>query len=135
MTRSEGGKNDHTAKKTQDLTEAVVLVEPSMHSHFKFPPILILNMGIPTGINWHELKAISFIIKSCIFVLFFLLCQVYVCWTMQWIYVANLSLQIKQPNQPQLECVSVHVGREGLPTPGTSRGSMKYPTESERSRD
>ena len=56
-------------------------------------------------------------------------------WGAVGIYVANLSLQIKQPNQPQLECISVHVGREGLSTPGTSRGSMKYPTESERSRD
>ena len=56
-------------RKTQDLTEAMALVEASIPPHFKFPPIWILNMGIPTGINWHELKAVSFIIKSCIFVL------------------------------------------------------------------
>lgn len=33
----------------QNHTGAVALVEASMPPHPKFPPILTLNMGIPTG--------------------------------------------------------------------------------------
>ena len=135
LTRSAGSKKKGHPAPDQDLTGAMTLVETSMLPHSKFLPVLILNMDIPIGINWHELRAVPFTIKSCIFVLSSLLCQVYVCWTMQWIYVANLSLQIKQSNQPQLECAAVLMGREGVLTPGGSRGPMKYPTESGRSRD
>lgn len=118
----------------QNLTGAMALVEASMPPHPKFPSILTLNMGIPTEMDWDELKVVPFTIKSCIFVLSSLLCQVCVCWTVQWIYVANLSLQIKQSNQAWLECAAVLMGKEGLSTPGGSRGLLKYPAESGSSR-
>lgn len=63
--------------------------------------------------DWGELTVVPFTIKSCIFVLSSLLCQVCACWTVHWIYVANLSLQIKQSNQPQLECAAVLRGERG----------------------
>lgn len=51
----------------QNLTGAVALIETSMPAHSKFPPILTLNMGVPTGIDWDELRAVPFTIKNCIF--------------------------------------------------------------------
>lgn len=50
----------------------MVLVEPSMPPHSKFPPILTLNMGVPTGMDWDELRAVPCTIKSCIFLSFML---------------------------------------------------------------
>lgn len=141
MTRSESGRKATLPRKVhpapaQNLTGAMELVETSMPPHAKFPPILTLNMGVPTRrMDGDELRVVPFTIKSCIFVRSSLLCQVCVCRTVQWIYVANLSLQIKQSKKPQLECAAVFMGREGLPTPGVSRRLLKYPMELGRSRD
>lgn len=43
---------------------------------------------------------------------------------------SKLESQIKQSNQPQVECAAVLMGKEGLLTPGGSREPVKYPTES-----
>lgn len=59
----------------QNPSGAMVLVEASMPPHPKFPPILTLNVGVPIGMDWDELRVVSFPIKSCIFVLSSLLCQ------------------------------------------------------------
>lgn len=88
--------------------------ESSMPPHSLFVPVLTVNTSAPTRMDWEELRAILFTIKSCIFLSSSLLCQVCVCWAAQWIYVANVSLPIKQNNQPQLECAAVLVGKEGL---------------------
>lgn len=52
---------------TQNLTGAI---EPSMLPHSKFPPILTLNMGVSTGMDWDELRVVPFTIKNCIFLSF-----------------------------------------------------------------
>lgn len=114
----------------------MALAESSMSPHPIFFPILTLNTSVPTRMDWEEeLRAILFTIKSCVFVSSSLICQVCVCWAAQWMYVANVSLQIKQNNQPQLECAAVLEGKEGLLTPGGSSRALKHPGESGRSRD
>lgn len=61
----------------QNLNGAMELVETFMPPHAKFPPILTLNKSVPTRrMDRDELRVVPFTIKSCIFVLFFLLCQV-----------------------------------------------------------
>lgn len=54
----------------QNLTGAMALTEPSMPPPSKCPPVLTLNMGVPTGMDWDELRAVPFTIKSCIFLSF-----------------------------------------------------------------
>lgn len=62
MTRSEGGRNGYTAKKSPppppppvpapDLTGATALVEPSRLRHSTaLSPLLTFNMAIPTGMD------------------------------------------------------------------------------------
>lgn len=99
MTGSEGGANGHTAKKSppaqasaQDLTGAMALIEPSMPPHFKFSPILTLNMVVLTEMDWDVLRAVPCTIKSCIFLSFMPSACVLDC-------VMDLRSKLESPNK------------------------------------
>lgn len=116
----EGGRNGYSTKKSPAACPSPAsswdngTCRVLRASSFPILPCFDLkHQCSPTSNGLGRARVILFTTQSCIFVASSLLCPVCVCWAAQWIYVANVSLPIKQNNQPQLECAAILEGMEG----------------------